>query len=148
MPIKKRSNAGKVKLRYGRMDLTDWELEALNKLRSGIDEIIKEAATVAFTNGEPGVFASFGGVWTDADGFGDGSTPDLPNKHFVAPLDIHIEVDGEDENPVFEFNLRNILADDIETCAQDGSFAEGLKRISEDLKALSAEIDAALVAQS
>ena len=61
------------------------------------------------------------------------------------PLTVYLRVglEGDGEKPTYEFNLRQALADSIETCADDGSFSTGLGRLSVALRALADEIDAA-----
>ncbi len=50
-----------------------------------------------------------------------------------------------EESEILRFELDTALEDDIASCAKDGSFMEGLEKISEALKALTASIDNATI---
>lgn len=68
------------------------------------------------------------------------------------PLAISLVLDlnfsNGDRNPSYDFNLREIVADDIEMCSKDGSFHYGLGLLSAELRKLADEIDAARTASN
>lgn len=70
----------------------------------------------------------------DSDGWGGEGVQDA--------LTIRI-VNDDESNILLSFSLREILQGTIDSCAEDGSFCEGLKEISKAMRVLADKIDAA-----
>jgi hypothetical protein len=121
--------------------LDKWTLEATerygDKNKSVVHKAASEALHYAFQSEETYIY--FPAQWGDSDGIDVDSNPD--------PLNVYLCVDiGWGHPSVYSTNLREALASTLKDCASDGSFSDGLSRISAALKSLSSEIDMAIKA--
>jgi hypothetical protein len=137
-----------LKRQYGKLDVSGWDFTAMDVIKDAIDKALNQALAAAFDQKES-VYIAWASEWTDADGYGDGFTARKPEKKFVEPLDLYVVlqdmgIEKEENDVVLSFNLRESLSESIAMCKDDGSFADGLKRISTALRALCDDIDAAL----
>lgn len=129
-----------MKHKHGKIDFSDWHLPSLDNLTSlidtGIRDVVKEIFEGAINDDE--VYIHFPIVWSeldcDEDGHGGPAVTD--------PLSIYINF--YEDGPVFETSLYECLKSDIENCIEDGSFSNGLKLISTELRKLADKIDAAV----
>jgi hypothetical protein len=129
-----------MKHKHGKIDFSDWHLPSLDNLTSlidtGIRDVVKEIFEGAINDDE--VYIRFPIVWSeldcDEDGHGGPAVTD--------PLSIYINF--YEDGPVFETSLHECLKSDIEDCIEDGSFSNGLKLISTELRKLADKIDAAV----
>ncbi|NEX15229.1 MAG: hypothetical protein C1943_00990 [Halochromatium sp.] len=127
---------------FNPIDFSSWSLPESEKLLKTIDLAVKKAASeavkYAFENEEGRL--SFPVIWApNSDGRRHQAVKD--------PLDVYVEIplgEFEDEGPEYIFNLREALKDDIDICAEDGSFARGLEMLRDSLRELAREIDDAL----
>lgn len=123
-------------------DLTDWHLDTFDKIKDAIDPYIRKAAAEALTIALEGdeSYIYFPVEWApESDGL-CGKCPD-------DPLTLYLRValgPGNDNDPVYKTDLREALRDTIEQTAEDGSWSEGLSRLSGALRSLADELDAAV----
>ena len=130
-------------------DLSKWSLplsdEITSTLEKAISNTVESVLELAFDEGD--TYITFPIEWVsdsrNSDGHGGPAVTD--------PLTVYLVVDiGSDDNekPIYEFNLRDVLAGSISDCASDGSFSNGLSKLSASFKALAEEIDAAIASST
>lgn len=130
-------------------DISEWEIDAITEvteiIQDGLLKAVSEALQSAFEDDETYIY--FPIEWINEPGAERTGTDGIGGKPVTDPLTVYLRVGIEGgvdrEKPTFEFNLRESLADSIDNCAEDGSFSAGLGRLSESLRALADEIDAA-----
>lgn len=124
---------------YGKVDLTDWSLEAIEHLREAANAIAQKALAevidVALNDDE---FISLQLAVFSRDTNRD-------------PLDLDIVFEGLGKNEApFErdtglavgFNLRDTVVDMLKDCSDDSSGLKELRSLSAALKSLTSDIDA------
>jgi hypothetical protein len=118
-------------------DLSGWNLDSIGDISIKLSEVVLAATAESlqhiFESDETYIY--FPVEWEDSDGIGGAAVDD--------PLTIYLRVgmESDGEKPTFQFNLRDVLKGTMEWCASDGSFSEGLGRLSDSLKALAKDID-------
>lgn len=128
-------------------ELSEWGIEALEEvsktIETGLRKAMEEVLHYAFEDDETYIY--FPVEWSKEPGEQHPGTDGLGGPEVADPLTVYLRLglDAKGEKPTYEFNLREALADSIETCAADGSFSAGLGRLSVALRALADEIDAA-----
>lgn len=130
-------------------DLTGWGLQEIDRFgemaADALRKLVAEVLHMAFEDDETYIY--FPVDWSKdpeetcpgSDGIGGPEVKD--------PLTVYLCVGLEGENgekPTYEFNLRDVIFETINVCAEDGSFAPGLRRLSASLRALADNIDAVL----
>ncbi len=133
-----------MKHRKYKPDLSGWTLDAFDKASATMEtcfrDAVSEALHLALEDGSTYIY--FPVEWDDQDGLSGPAVEDP----LTCYLRFGLESDGE--SPTYEFNLRDALDDSIESCAHDGSFSEGLGRLSLALRQLADEIEAARLVHS
>jgi hypothetical protein len=125
-----------MKHKYGEIDFSEWNLPSIDNLTHVLDTGLRNAVKEVFESAiqEDLTYVSFPIIWSDSDGhLGPPVTDPLT-------MYIHLYEDG----PVFETSLYECLEGDIESCIEDGSFSDGLKLISIELRKLADKIDTAV----
>jgi hypothetical protein len=125
-----------MKHKYGEIDFSEWNLPSIDNLTSVIDTGVRDVVKEVFSCviDDDLTYVSFPIIWSDSDGhLGPPVTDPLT-------MYIHLYEDG----PVFETSLYECLEGDIESCIEDGSFSDGLKLISIELRKLADKIDTAV----
>ena len=124
----------------GKVSLNEWALDATEKLQDVLLTVVLEAAGEALQLAldDEYTYAFMPAIWGNSDGCGGPRCDD--------PLAVYFRVAATDgmEGPVWGSSLTKMIEDDIATCAEDGSFADGLARIRDALRALADRIDNAL----
>lgn len=127
-------------------DLSGWGVEAIEKVGRSLNDALLEALTEVlggiFEGDETYIY--FPVEWSGHKGRalgGDG----IGGPEVADPLTVYLRVgmESQGEKPTYRFNLRDALARSLTDCAHDGSFSEGLGRLSEALRTWADEIDAA-----
>lgn len=120
-----------------KIDLSDWVLpDVFNEGKTFEDVLqtaIEEVLEIVFDDEDDKPYIYFPVKWGETDGYGGPKVSD--------PLTIYMVF--ESIKTTCAFNLRGALADTLESCAEDGSFSEGLPKLSHALRDLANEIDAA-----
>jgi hypothetical protein len=144
---KGRRRGGKLTLKYDKPDLSGWELEAFERFQEGLRDIVLDAASEALTialKDDDHTYVSWPAKWgPKSDGHSGKVAPADPLTLY---LTIALGNDEIDHDPVYAFNLRQCLAENLDECREDGSFSTGLSRIAAALRTLADDIDAAIVA--
>lgn len=126
--------------KHGSVSLKDWTLDASENLKSRLEAAVLEAAAEALQLAldDEETYAFFPAIWGDSDGCGGPRCDD--------PLTVYFRVAATDgiEGPIWASSLTEMLESYIATCAEDGSWADGLARIRDALRALADRIDHAL----
>ena len=131
-----------LKHREYEVGVPDWDIPAIDALKEEIDQTIRRTVSeiLASTLADDDTYVYFPIEWAaiGEDGIG-GKVPD--------PLTVYLRVSmpGEEtlESPTYEFNLRDVLREDIKECSAGGSYSIGLGMLSAALRDLASEIDAA-----
>lgn len=137
-----------MKRKSGEIDLSKWSLGSIDELHKGMEQLLLNAASdvlkIALESDQS--YAFFPIIWAGApgdeyssDGHSGPAVTDPLTLYFCAGLGC-----SENEDPVYTFNLREALQDDIDTCARDGSFSHGLSLLSVELRKLADDIDKAV----
>ena len=101
---------------------------------------VSEALCLCFESGK--ISMRMPAAWGDEDGSGNNQPDD--------PTTLYLSVPGISDNEYtnyeaeFQTSLREILKDDIDQCALDGSFDIGLANIRDGLRDVADKIDEAL----
>ena len=126
--------------KHGTVSLTEWDLEATDKLQALLSTAVREAAAEALRLAldDDGTYAFMPAIWGDTDGCGGPRCDD--------PLTVYFSVAATDgvEGPIWASSLTKMLEDQIAICAEDGSWADGFARIRDALRELADRIDHAL----
>jgi len=136
-----------MKLKNGKVDLSDWNLDAMETfedalapINMAILEMSSEALQYCFEHGEISMFMP--AEWGEHDGIG--------NKCPSDPLTLYLSVYSIGDDPTndntahFETSIRDILKTPMEDCAEDGSYSDGLKKIRDGFRDIANDIDIAL----
>jgi|APGre2960657373_1045057.scaffolds.fasta_scaffold118470_2 hypothetical protein len=126
-----------MKHKSGEIDFSEWNLPSLDNLTSVIDTGVRDVVKEVFgcVIDDDLTYVSFPITWRPTcDGQGGLAVTDPLTMY------IHFYEDG----PVFETTLYECLEDDIDSCIEDGSFSDGLKLMSAELRKLADKIDAAV----
>ena len=101
---------------------------------------MREAAAEALELGmdDEDTYAFMPVIYGDSDGCGGPRCDDPLTVYF------RVALTGGDEGPIWASSLTKMLEDDIATCAEDGSWGDGLARIRDALRELADRIDNAL----
>jgi hypothetical protein len=136
----------KAKKTSGKVDLTEWSLESLDEftdaISSKLEEVAKKMAAEALrialdaTSDDPPLL-----YFKSLKGYPSGVEDPLVLELTLWSISDEA-LAGEEVN--VEFDLREVLAIEVEECAKDGSWSEKLTSISAALKNLAADIDAAV----
>ena len=123
-----------MKLKNSKVKLEGWEMfghDGEQELLGLLSKYAKDIANIFLAD----VRAYFPKDWAPrSDGWHGDDVPD--------PLTIYLVDDGEQE--VFSaLSLTEVLERSIKACEEDGSFSVGLRQVSEKMKDLAAQIDAA-----
>ena len=130
-----------IKNKYYKPTISEWGDFSLGTFAKPLREIIDTILDIALNSDKNDV--DFPIIWSRKDGKGSDG---IKKKEITDPLIIYLvleEIGGQKGTPVYEINLRDALANDIEECATDGSFSYGLGRLSTALRKLADEIDEA-----
>ena len=126
--------------KHGTVSLKEWTLDATDKLQELLGAAVHEAAAEALQLAldDEETYAFMPAIWGDTDGCGGPRCDD--------PLTVYFRVAAMDgiEGPIWASSLTKMLEDDIATCADDGSWSDGLARIRDALRELADRIDNAL----
>ena len=129
-----------MKLVNGKIDLSEWWLNALEPTHKLILSVVSEALLYCFEHGK--ISMRMPAEWGDSDG-GRNKQPDDPTTLYLSVRDI-----SDDEylghTAEFQTSLREILKDSIDDCARYGGFKNGLANIRDGLRDLADKIDEAL----
>jgi hypothetical protein len=130
------------------VDLSGWFLNSLDDASAAVKPFLLKAVedAIALALADDATYAYFPIEW--AAGPGDdfeGCDGLHEGKEVSDPLTVYMCVGlaNSEETPVYAFSLRDALANSLAACAEDGSFSYGLGRLSESLRGLADEIDAA-----
>jgi len=125
---------------HGDVDLSDWTLETVDKLTERITDAIQgEAMRLAAAAIDVSLEQAEVYFAETSDSAAD-------------PLELHLCFVGlarnrppiqNDDSLVYRFNLRDVVQDCLDECGTDGSYSTELGRISDALKTLVGQIDAA-----
>lgn len=132
-----------------RPNLNGWDLESIDEAKYVLEGLVRKisAEAIEYALTDEMTFISFPVEWDEepcdkdhkgSDGYGGSSVEDPLNMYLSIALDC-----GDGNLPVYEFNLREALKDSLSDCIRDGSFSYGLGRLSDSLRILADEIDAA-----
>jgi hypothetical protein len=131
-------------IQEGRPTVRDWNLEPILEecFQPFVTDLLDKALAIVFdeSDDEMGPYLTMPAIWgPETDGErGPGVTD---------PLTIYVilrQLSDSTSDFVLKASLRDILSYDIESCAGDGSFAEGLASIAAEFRALADEISAAI----
>lgn len=127
-------------------DVSNWDLDSIDNLAESIGlalrTAVEEVLQLAFEDDETHVY--FPVEWSKEPDDETAGCDGIGGPEVADPLTVYLRVAiGDGEKPTFAFNLRRALQDSIDACAQDGSFAAGLGRLSISLRQLADDIDAA-----
>jgi hypothetical protein len=128
----------KLKKMVGEPDIQEWEFgdmldEYVEKYRAKLIDVIQQILRLGFNDDY------------------HNPTLEMPaaSNQSIDALTLNLTLDAlSTDEKLFSLQttLREVLADDIKECAEDGSYCEGLARISNALKTLAGEIDSAVKA--
>lgn len=132
-----------------RPNLEGWTLDSLDEAKDILEGIVRKVAAEAieYALKDEMTSISFPVEWDEdpcdkddigSDGHGGRFTKDPLTMHLSIALDC-----GDENSPVYEFNLREALKDSLSDCISDGYCSYGLGRLSDSLRILADEIDAA-----
>ena len=126
-----------MKHKYGEIDFSEWNLPSLDNLTSLIDTGVRDVVKEIFgcVIDDDLTYVSFPIIWWPTC---DGNS----GLAITDPLTMHIQF--YEDGPVFETSLYECLEDDIDSCIEDGSFSDGLKLMSAELRKLADKIDSAV----
>lgn len=116
-----------------KFDYELWESETLKEVEKYLKKSLLEAIEQAI--GSDDAFIYLPCLSGEDDGFGGPKVND--------PLTVYMRVGlpGFDENPIYEFSIRDEVERDIKMC--DGDYSYGLARFAEALRDMAHEIDTA-----
>ena len=130
-----------MKIVSGKIDLTDWGLPEAEEALAHVATAVRRAAEESLKYMlDDEIKVRFPVVWSPTcDGWGNPPVDD--------PLTIYVQLPlGDVDQPVVvALNLREEIGTDLETCAEDGSFASGLGFLRDALRKLADEIDEVIV---
>jgi|TARA_R110002126_G_scaffold269381_1_gene413082 hypothetical protein len=125
-----------MKHKYGKIDFSEWNLPSIDNLTRVLDIGLRNAVEEVFQSAidEDLTYVSFPIIWSDSDG------------HFGPPVTdpLTMYITFYEDGPVFETTLYECLEGDIDSCIEDGSFSDGLKLLSMELRKLADKIDTAV----
>jgi hypothetical protein len=126
-----------MKHKYGEINFLEWNLPSLDNLTSLIDTGVRDVVKEVFgcVIDDDLTYVSFPITWQPAHDGHSGLAVTDPLTMYI-----HFYEDG----PVFETSLYECLEGEIDSCAEDGSFSDGLKLMSAELRKLADKIDAAV----
>ena len=107
------------------------EYESTEAITTAVNDVFNKAFNKLTSESRVYMPAEWG---QHSDGWGGEGVKD--------PLTLYV-INDEESKLLLSCSLKEILQDTIDTCAEDGSFREGLKEISKAMRALADKIDAA-----
>ena len=118
-------------------DLSDWVLPDVfdeeKTFREMLQDALEQVLEVVFEEEDEQAYIYYPVIWGDTDGAGGPAISD--------PLTVYLLLDSVHSG--YSFNLREALAGVFEICAEDGSYSDGLPKLSSAFRELANEIDAA-----
>jgi hypothetical protein len=130
-----------MKKRHGKVDVKGWNLDAFMAASGAVEKAVADAASealeLAMADEMTGI--SFPAIYGDTDGFRSGKPVKDPLTVYL-----HLALSNHPDGVVYSLQIRDDLESVIQMCREDGSYAEGLARLSKAFRELADEIDSAL----